>query len=116
MDKETHPGAAAGGANASEQRHDRKGAAAFLELHGYKVAPATLAKLASIGGGPVYRRFGRKPLYTSSDLLEWAESRCSAPIGRCASSCSRSPKACAAPKGPRSSCRTARSPCCATSM
>ena len=97
MDKETHPGAAAGGANASEQRHDRKGAAAFLELHGYKVAPATLAKLASIGGGPVYRRFGRKPLYTSSDLLEWAESRCSAPIG--STSEISSPKA-AAPRTP----------------
>jgi hypothetical protein len=60
---------------------DRKGASAFLKEKGYQVASATLAKLASIGGGPVYRRFGRKPLYTSSDLLEWAESRCSAPIG-----------------------------------
>jgi hypothetical protein len=97
MDKKTEPFAAAGGASPSEHRHDRKGAAAFLELHGYKVAPATLAKLASTGGGPPFRKFGRKPIYAPSDLLAWAEARCTGPVR----STSEISKAVASPGGDR---------------
>ena len=61
-------------------RHlDRKQAAQFLTDHGYRTAPATLAKLACLGGGPVFRSWGRKPLYLAGDLIAWAEGRTSAP-------------------------------------
>lgn len=39
----------------------------------------TLAKLAVIGGGPVFRRIGRWPVYTEADLDAWAASRMSPP-------------------------------------
>ena len=58
---------------------DRKAAAEFLTLHGYRTAPATLAKYACIGGGPAYQSFGRRPLYAPADLLAWAQSRTSPP-------------------------------------
>jgi hypothetical protein len=58
----------------------RRAAAAALTAHGYPTAPATLATLVSRGGGPLYRRYGRVPLYRLGDLLEWAESRLGPPI------------------------------------
>jgi hypothetical protein len=58
---------------------DRKQAAAFLSQHGFKTAPATLAKIACLGGGPLFRSFGRKPLYSAADLLAWAEARTTRP-------------------------------------
>jgi hypothetical protein len=58
----------------------RRDAAAALTAVGYPVARATLATLASRGGGPPYRRFGRRPLYIWRDLLAWAEGRMSAPM------------------------------------
>jgi len=62
-----------------EQRLDRRQAAALLTDRGYRTAPATLAKLASIGGGPTFQSFGRKPLYREADLLAWAEARTTGP-------------------------------------
>ena len=38
-----------------------------------------LAKLAVVGGGPIYRKAGRFPLYTQEDLDHWADSRLGAP-------------------------------------
>jgi hypothetical protein len=58
---------------------DRREAAQFLTSRGYRTAPATLAKLACLGGGPVFRSFGRKPLYLAADLLRWAEARTTPP-------------------------------------
>jgi hypothetical protein len=43
-------------------------------------APSTLAKLAVIGGGPIFRRAGRVPLYSPEDLDAWAESLLSPPM------------------------------------
>jgi hypothetical protein len=57
----------------------RSAAAAFLTEHGYPLRPSTLAKLASVGGGPTFRSFGRVPIYTEEDLLAWAEARTSKP-------------------------------------
>jgi hypothetical protein len=62
-----------------EKRLGRKEAAQFLTERGYKTAPATLAKLACIGGGPVFQSFGRKPLYREGDLLDWAQARTTGP-------------------------------------
>jgi hypothetical protein len=57
----------------------RREAARFLTEHGYKTAPATLAKLACLGGGPPFVSFGRRPLYRPADLVAWAQARCTGP-------------------------------------
>jgi hypothetical protein len=45
-------------------------AAAFLRL-----SPRTLEKQRVIGGGPRFRKFGRRVLYAIADLETWADSR-----------------------------------------
>ncbi len=45
-------------------------AAAFLRL-----SPRTLEKQRVIGGGPRFRKFGRRVLYSIDDLEVWANSR-----------------------------------------
>ena len=48
-------------------------AADYLKIvHGIEVAPATLAKWASIGGGPSYQKVNRTPLYPTTELDSWA--------------------------------------------
>ena len=39
------------------------------------MSPNTLAKLAVTGGGPMYRRAGRIPLYSIEDLDRYAEEK-----------------------------------------
>jgi hypothetical protein len=59
----------------------RKAASDYLrETHGVPRAPATLAKLAVIGGGPIFRRAGRVPLYSTDDLDLWVASILSPPM------------------------------------
>jgi hypothetical protein len=59
----------------------RKAASAYLyKIHGLERAPSTLAKLAVIGGGPVFRRINRVPLYSTDDLDEWVASKLSEPM------------------------------------
>jgi hypothetical protein len=65
--------------NNAVRQLDRRQAADFLTAHGYKTAPATLAKLACLGGGPTFCSFGRKPLYREADLLAWAQARSTGP-------------------------------------
>jgi hypothetical protein len=43
-----------------------------LRRRGFPVAGSTLATLATRGGGPPYRLFGRVPLYKWRDGLAWA--------------------------------------------
>jgi hypothetical protein len=62
----------------------RREAAEALNAAGFPIKPATLATMASRGGGPPYRRFGRAVLYRLADLLVWAEGRTTAP--RCSTS------------------------------
>jgi hypothetical protein len=62
-----------------ERRLDRKEAAQLLTARGYKTAPATLAKLACIGGGPAFESWGRRPLYRETELLAWAKARSTGP-------------------------------------
>ena len=45
-------------------------AATFLRL-----SPRTLEKQRVIGGGPRFRKFGRKVLYAVEDLEAWANAR-----------------------------------------
>ena len=49
----------------------RREAAAALTEGGFPTAVATLEKLATIGGGPAYRKFGRRVIYDRSDLMAW---------------------------------------------
>jgi hypothetical protein len=63
----------------NERRLNRTEAAAFLSERGYRVAYATLNKYATVGGGPVFESFGRRPLYKPSTLLEWVASRTTRP-------------------------------------
>ena len=63
----------------TQSRLDRKEAAEFLTSRGFKTAHATLAKLACLGGGPVFESFGRRPLYREADLLAWAEAKTTGP-------------------------------------
>jgi hypothetical protein len=62
-----------------ERKFNRKEASQFLTDQGYRIAPATLAKLACTGGGPVFVSWGRKPLYREADLLAWAQARTTGP-------------------------------------
>jgi hypothetical protein len=56
----------------------RAEAAEFLrDRFGIRIAPTTLAKLACLGGGPRFRKFGRWPLYPEEELISWAERRLS---------------------------------------
>jgi hypothetical protein len=59
----------------------RKAASAYLhKTYGLDRAPSTLAKLAVIGGGPVFRRINRVPLYSTDDLDDWVSSKLSGPM------------------------------------
>ena len=65
----------------SLKRLRRNEAAAYVqETHGIPCAPKTLAKYAVIGGGPIFRKSGKFPLYEPPDLDEWAESKLSKPV------------------------------------
>ncbi len=57
----------------------RVAVAAALKAAGFPVATATLATMATRGGGPQYRLFGRVPLYRWADALAWAEAKLTAP-------------------------------------
>jgi hypothetical protein len=59
----------------------RNAASEYLDAAwGVRRAPSTLAKLAVIGGGPIFRRAGRVPLYSTDDLDKWVASKLSAPM------------------------------------
>ena len=59
----------------------RKDVPAYLaECHGIDIAVATLAKLATVGGGPAMQYAGRIPLYHRDDLDAWAAARLSARV------------------------------------
>ena len=54
----------------------RKEAARYLtDLRGLPIAAQTLAKLAVVGGGPAFRKFGRFPIYDIADLDGWADAK-----------------------------------------
>ena len=58
----------------------RGDAATYIRTtYGFPCSRQWLAKLAVIGGGPIYRKAGRYPIYSISDLDEWATTRISAP-------------------------------------
>lgn len=56
----------------------RKAASEYLrEQHGIIRKPNTLAKLATTGGGPKFRKDGRFPVYSPAELDRWVEQQLS---------------------------------------
>ena len=47
------------------------------EKWGLSYKTNTLAKLATVGGGPSYELFGRWPVYREAELDKWVEGRLS---------------------------------------
>lgn len=58
----------------------RKQAAEYVTRQGLRFAASTLGKFACIGGGPLFRKFGRTPVYLAEDLDAWILSRLSGPM------------------------------------
>jgi hypothetical protein len=63
----------------SEKFRTRPNAADYCKSRGIPVSPKTLQKMATVGGGPVYRIFGNRALYTEADLDSWIAEKLSAP-------------------------------------
>src|SRR6185312_13824342 len=57
----------------------RRQTADALTAIGCRISPATLASMATRGGGPPYSKWGQKPLHRWSDVLSWAASRLGPP-------------------------------------
>lgn len=67
--------------NVTELMLDRIDGAAFIrDTLGIPIEATDLERAAQAGDGPPFRRWGRKALYTRSDLGTWARQRLSAPI------------------------------------
>jgi len=49
------------------------------ETWGLPCSASWLAKLAVVGGGPIFRKAGRFPIYLDRDLDSWSEGRIGAP-------------------------------------
>lgn len=63
-----------------QQYLTRKEQAAYLKAEwNLTYSPNTLGKLATLGGGPKYQRFGNKAVSTAEWLDEWVQSKLSAP-------------------------------------
>lgn len=65
----------------------RDEASDYLKQHGLTVSPNTLQKYATVGGGPDYKIFGNKAVYTESDLNQWVESKLLPPRSIANSNC-----------------------------
>jgi len=63
-----------------DARLRRNEVARALTEAGFPTAASTLAWLASMGGGPIFTKYGRYPIYQWGDVLDWAESRLSRPV------------------------------------
>src|SRR5579872_1783745 len=70
FDLETNPDAKLG----------RKEAAEALASLGYRIAEATLASMATRGGGPLFSKFGARVVYKWADVISWAEKRLTRPV------------------------------------
>ena len=62
-----------------EEFLNREKAAAYVRDKGLPCTKATLSKLASVGGGPNFYKFGRYAVYLPFDLRNWITARLSGP-------------------------------------
>ncbi len=63
-----------------DQYLSRPEAAEYVRAKGLPCTKATLQKLATVGGGPAYKRFGHRAVYRAADLDTWIESKLTAPL------------------------------------
>lgn len=70
-------------ATQSEKFLDRAEAAEYVKNRGLQISKNTLQKYVTVGGGPTYRRFGKRAVYLASDLDAWVLGKLSSP--RCSS-------------------------------
>lgn len=54
----------------------RREAAQLLQSYGLRTTAASLATMATRGGGPPYFKIGKLCMYRMSDLEEWVSQRC----------------------------------------
>jgi hypothetical protein len=47
----------------------------IVDRYGFPCSRQWLAKLAVVGGGPIFRKAGRYPIYSPEDLDRWAQAR-----------------------------------------
>ncbi len=58
----------------------RREAARYLtEVRGLPTSWRTLQKLACVGGGPIYQRYGIQSVYSPENLDAWADGKLSVP-------------------------------------
>lgn len=57
----------------------REEAAKYVTDMGLHLTKNTLQKWVTVGGGPVYRRFGHRAVYLKEDLDAWIEKKMSQP-------------------------------------
>ena len=62
-----------------DTRLSRRDTAGALTAAGYPISAATLASMATRGGGPEYVLFNGRVLYRFRDALAWAQARTSTP-------------------------------------
>lgn len=63
-----------------QQYLTRKEQAAYLKAKwNLTYSPNTLGKLATLGGGPKYQRFGNKAVSTAEWLDDWVQGKLTAP-------------------------------------
>jgi hypothetical protein len=68
------------GSHATARFLRRAQAADYVQTaYGFPCSRQWLAKLAVTGGGPIYRKAGRTPIYAPADLDAWAMERIGAP-------------------------------------
>ena len=53
----------------------RPEAAEHLTERGLRITKNTLQKMATVGGGPAYQRFGNRTVYRPADLDAWAATK-----------------------------------------
>jgi hypothetical protein len=58
----------------------RAEAARYLTENWFPISEQTLANLARRGGGPVFQKAGKLPVYTPKNLDSWARSKLSRPV------------------------------------
>ena len=66
--------------NKSRRLRRKEASLYLLEGWGISRTPKTLAKLAVTGGGPVFEKDGRIPLYMGQSLDDWARAQLTPPV------------------------------------
>jgi hypothetical protein len=64
----------------SERHYRGQEAADYCTRRGLPITAATLAKFRCIGGGPVFQKWSRFPVYTEGALEAWIQQRLGKPV------------------------------------